>query len=184
MKKNFKFYRLNYQITAPEVRLLDAAGKQIGVLSRLDALKRAQSEQKDLVEIAGKANPPVVKLIDFKKFKYLEAKKGREAKKSSKHVGIKEIRLSPFIGAHDFNVRITQGQAFLKSGNQLRISVPFRGREIMHKEFGFNMIKKAREHLGGIAKVVREPYFEGKVLVTMLSPQKAETNKTNENQNS
>lgn len=164
------------------MRLLDDTGKQIGVLDRLEALKLAQAEQKDLVEIAGKANPPVVKLIDFKKFKYIEAKKERDSKKSSKHVGIKEIRLSPFIGDHDFKVRIKQGEAFLKEGNQLKIAIPFRGREIMHKEFGYEMIKKTKEHLGLISKVVREPFFEGKILVTILSPAKAEGKTTNENE--
>ena len=134
MKKNYKFYRLNYQITAPQIRLLDETGKQIGILDKNEALRRAQMEDKDLVEIAGQAKPPVVKLIDFKKFKYLEAKKERESRKSIKHVGVKEIRLSPFIGEHDFQVRIKQGAEFLNGGNQLKISVPFRGREITHKE--------------------------------------------------
>ncbi|MBI2616882.1 translation initiation factor IF-3 [Candidatus Gottesmanbacteria bacterium] len=183
MKKNFKFYRLNYQITAATLRLLDEAGKQIGIISRLDALKLAQSQQKDLVEIAGKANPPVVKLIDFKKFKYLEAKKERESKKSAKNVGIKEIRLSPFIGDHDFKVRLMRGEAFLKAGNQLKIAVPFRGREIIHKEFGFNVLKRAKEYLQGISKVVKEPYFEGKILVTILASAKMEGKIQHEDKN-
>lgn len=172
MKRNsqHKYYRLNYQISAPKLRLLDEKGKQIGVIDRTEALKIAQREEKDLVEIAGSANPPVVKLIDFKKFKYLEAKKERESRKSIKHVGIKEIRLSPFMGEHDFQTRITQAEGFLKEGNQLKISLPFRGREITKKEFGFNMLNRATEKLKEVSKVVKAPYFEGRVLVTILAP--------------
>ena len=173
MRKNHKYYRLNYQIAAPQIRLLDDTGKQIGILDRTEALKRAQAEEKELVEIDPNARPPVVKLIDFKKFKYLEAKKERESRKSIKHVGIKEIRLSPFMGEHDFNVRTRQGEMFLKEGFQLKISVPFRGREFTHKEFGFATINKAIKHLETVAKVIKPPYFEGRVLVTFMTPVKA-----------
>lgn len=152
---------------------MDDTGKQIGIIDRQEALKRAQAENKDLVEIAQNANPPVVKLIDFKKFKYLEAKKERESRKSIKHVGVKEIRLSPFMGDHDFNVRIGQGEEFLKDGNQLKISIPFRGREITHKEFGYEVMNKAIARLGENAKVVKQPYFEGRVMVSIVAPAKA-----------
>lgn len=179
MRKFTKFYRLNYQITASQVRLLDDTGKQIGVVDKIEALKRAQAEQKDLVEIAPHAKPPVVKLIDFKKFKYLEAKKEREGRKNVKNVGMKEIRLSPFIGEHDFKTRVGKGQEFLKDGNQVKISVPFRGREIAHKEFGMATMQKAILSLGDISKVTRPPYFEGKTLVCMLTPSKVSAKKEN-----
>lgn len=171
-KTNYKYYRLNYQITAPQIRLLDETGKQIGVVDKSEALKIAQRENKDLVEIAGNAKPPVVKLIDFKKFKYLEAKKERESKKNIKHVDVKEIRLSPFMGDHDFQTRIGQAKVFLKEGNQLKISLQFRGREIIHKEFGTNMINRAIDNLKDVAKTVKAPYFEGRVLVAFLAPSK------------
>lgn len=154
------------------MRLLDETGKQIGVFTKQDALKKAQAEEKDLVEIAPNAKPPVVKLIDFKKFKYLEAKKERESRKSVKHVGQKEIRLSPFMGDHDFDTRVSQGEEFLKDGNQLKISLAFRGREIMHKEFGMNVMQKAITKLSEVSKVVRTPYFEGKILVAVLAAAK------------
>lgn len=180
MKRNFKFYRLNYQITAPQVRLLDDKGKQIGIVDKFQALKQAQAEGKDLVEIASKTNPPVVKLIDFKKFKYLEAKKERETRKNVKHVTLKETRLSPFMGEHDFQTRMEQAKEFLRDGNQLKISLAFRGREITHKEFGFERINKAIAILSEVAKVNRSPYFEGKVLITVLTPVKAAAKKENE----
>lgn len=179
MRRFTKFYRLNYQITAPQIRLLDETGKQIGVLDKGEALKKAQAEDKDLVEIAPNARPPVVKLIDFKKFKYLEAKKERESRKSVKHVSQKEIRLSPFMGEHDFQTRVGQGREFLSAGNQLKISLAFRGREITHKEFGQAIMQKAINSLSDVSRVVRTPYFEGKILVTQLSPAKVSIKKEN-----
>lgn len=160
------------------MRLLDETGKQIGVFDKQEALKKAQAEEKDLVEIAPNAKPPVVKLIDFKKFKYLEAKKERESRKNIKHVGMKEIRLSPFMGEHDFQTRVGQGEEFLKDGNQLKISLAFRGREITHKEFGMNVMQKAITRLSEFSKVVRTPYFEGKTLVAQLTPSKATKKET------
>jgi len=172
LKKSFKYYRINYQISAANLRLLDESGKQIGVKTREEALKMAQAEGKDLVEIAGKANPPVVRIIDYKKFKYLEAKRERDAKKKTKNVTVKEIRLSPFIGEHDFQTRIKKAEEFLKEGNQLKINLPFRGREIVHKEFGMETMKKAIQELKESAKVIRDPHFEGRVLVAQLAPAK------------
>ena len=172
MKTRPKFYRINYQIQAPKIRLIDEKGSQIGIKDKLEALKLAQSENKDLVEIGPNAKPPVVKIIDFKKFKYLEAKKDREARKKVKNVSLKEIRLSPFMGAHDLETRVAQAKEFLRSGNQLKISVPFRGREITKKEFGMEIINRAINQLSEVSKVVKTPYFEGRVLVSILASQK------------
>ena len=163
---------MNYQISAPQIRLLDDKGKQIGIIDKNEALRRAKTEEKDLVEIAPNAKPPVVKLIDYKKFKYLEEKKKRESGKSVKNVGIKGIRLSPFIGTHDLQVRINQGKSFLEDGNQLKIMVAFKGRQIIHKNFGFDIMNKVVEALKEQSKVIKSPYFEGKVLASILSPYK------------
>lgn len=164
---NRKFYRLNYQISAPQVRLLDEEGKQIGIVSKLEALQKAKELGIDVVEIAPHASPPVAKLIDFKKFKYQEAKKEREARKSQKNVGVKEVRLRPFIAEHDFATRLAQAKAFLAGGNQLKITVPFKGREITRREFGFALIKRFIEALEAV-KVVREPKMLGRVLEAMV----------------
>ena len=137
----------------------------------------AQAEKKDLVEIAPKAVPPVVKLIDYKKFRYLEAKKERENRKNVKHVALKEIRLSPFMGEHDFNTKVGQGEEFLKGGHQLKISLLFRGREITHKEFGLSVMNKAITKLGDVSKITRSPTFEGKMLVSVLIPSKVTAKK-------
>lgn len=167
MKPNIKHYRLNYQITSPTLRLLDEEGKQIGVVSKLEALQKAKESGIDVVEVAPNAQPPVAKLIDFKKFKYQEAKKERESKKSQKNVGVKEVRLRPFIGQHDVDTRLAQAKDFLEEGNQLKISVFFKGREITRKEFGFKVINDFIAKLEAV-KVVRDPHMEGRTLVAMV----------------
>ncbi len=167
MTSQRKYYRLNYQIPSPQLRLLDEEGKQIGIVSKIEALQKAKELGIDVVEIAPNANPPVAKLIDFKKFKYQEAKKDRESRKSQKNVGVKEIRLRPFIGQHDFDTRAAKAKDFLADGNQLKMTVFFRGREITRKEFGFSVIKRFIAAIDPI-KVVREPHMEGRNLVAMV----------------
>lgn len=164
---NRKFYRLNYQIAAAEVRLLDEEGKQIGVVSKLEALQKAKELGLDVVEIAPNAKPPVAKLIDYKKFKYQEAKKEREGRKNQKNVGVKEIRLRPFIGQHDFDTRVAQAKDFLAEGNQVKLTLAFKGREVTRKEFGFAVVKRFIESLESI-KVVREPKALGRYIEAMI----------------
>lgn len=171
MNTSRKFYKINYQITSAQLRLLDETGKQIGIVSKIEALQKARELSLDIVEISANANPPVAKLIDFKKFKYQEAKKERESKKNQKNVGVKEIRLRPFIGQHDFDTRVEQAKGFLEDGNQVKINCIFKGREITRKEFGFEMIKKFIEKIESV-KIVREAHFEGKVLSATIVNEK------------
>lgn len=165
--KQTKFYRINYQIVSPTLRLLDESGKQIGIVSKLEALQKAKENNVDVVEIAGNAKPPVAKLIDFKKYKYQEAKKDRESKKTQKNVGVKEIRLRPFIGDHDYKVRLEQAKEFIKDGNQVKITVFFKGREIMRRNFGFDVINRFISDLNA-KKVVREPKMIGKKIESLV----------------
>ncbi len=171
MNTKYKHYRLNYQIPSSTLRLLDEEGKQIGVVSKLEALQKAKELNIDVVEIAPKAIPPVAKLIDFKKFKYQEAKKDRESRKNQKNVGVKEIRLRPFIGQHDFDTRRAKALEFLDNGNQLKLSVFFKGREITRKEFGFAVMKRFITSLESV-KIAREPHMEGRTLVAMVANNK------------
>jgi translation initiation factor IF-3 len=176
LNTSHKFYRINYQITSPTLRLLDEDGKQIGVVSKIEALQKARELSLDVVEIASKAKPPVAKLIDYKKFKYQESKKERENKKKQKNVGIKELRLRPFIGQHDFDTRIVQAKEWLSEGNQVKINVMFKGREITRREFGFAVINRFVTTVGA-EKTVREPHFEGRVLsATVVGEKKTATN--------
>jgi translation initiation factor IF-3 len=166
-----KFYRINYQIQSQSLRLLDETGKQIGIVSKIEALQKAKELDLDVVEIASHATPPVAKLIDFKKFKYQEAKKERENRKNSKNVGVKEIRMRPFIGQHDLDTRVKQSKEFIKEGNQVRINIIFRGREITRKEFGFALIKRFIDQMESV-RTISEPHLEGKILTATLASDK------------
>lgn len=168
-----KFYRLNQQIQAPKFRLIDATGKQIGIVTRNEAIERSHEASLDLVEIAPNAQPPVVKLIDFKKFLYQEEKRRREERKKTQRIGeTKEIRVSPFTDEHDLKVKLASGQKFLQEGNKLRIVVKFTGRQIVHPEFGKKMMQRCIENLASLSKLEREPRFEGRKLTVLLSPNK------------
>jgi len=164
-RQRSRFYRINFAISANELRVLDENNKQIGILSKEDALAKAKEKNVDLVEIAPKARPPVARLIEFSKFKYLENKKKQAEKKKQKRVETKEIRLSPVIGQHDFEVRAQQACDFLNDGNPLKISIQFRGRMITRKQFGYDVLKRFYERLNPI-KIVREAKFEGRTLVS------------------
>ncbi len=154
---------------------MDEEGKQIGIVSKLEALQKAKELNIDVVEIAPNAKPPVAKLIDFKKFKYQEAKKERESRKHQKNVGVKEIRLRSFIGQHDFDTRSNRAKDFLANGNQVKIAVFFKGREITRKEFGFDVIKRFITSVSPV-RVVREPHMEGRNLVATIIAEKVKEN--------
>lgn len=172
-----KFYRLNQYITADKVRVVDERGKQVGILPLQEALNKARELRQDLVEVASKAQPPVCKIIDFKKFKYLEAKKLQEEKKKNKASELKEVRLTPFIAENDFNFRVKKAEEFLKDGDKVKVTVFFKGREITKKEFGFELIKKAVERLNPFSKVEIAPKFMGRQLEIVLTPSGAKNAK-------
>lgn len=167
-----KFYRLNQQIAAVQLRVLDEANKQIGVLSRAEAFAKAQELGLDLVEIAPGANPPVCKLVDFKKFRYLEGKKDRQSRKKTKVSGTKELRLGPFMSENDQLVRRNRAKKFLTAGFKLRLAVKFAGRQITHPEFGWQILNRFIKELETVSRVERSPKFEGKILATTLTPGK------------
>lgn len=171
-QKRGKYYRLNYNIVSPTLRVLDETGKQIGVFSKDEALRRAREQGLDLVEIAPKAQPPVCKIIDFKKFKYLESKKERENKKKTKNVELKQITLSPFIQEHDLLTKAARGKEFLKDGNKLKLIVKFKGRQLAKKEFGFSIINKFIESIREFGTIERPVHLEGPMVVASLIPVK------------
>jgi len=167
-----KFYRINQYIQAREVRVVDETGKQIGIMPIFNAIQKAKEEGKDLVEVAANANPPVAKIIDFKKFKYLEAKKEKEEKKGARGGEIKEIKLTPFIAANDLRTRIKKIREFLEEGNKVKVRVLFKGREITKKEFGYKVLAQITENLAEEAVSESEPKFQGRELLLTLSPKK------------
>ena len=164
-----KRYRINQRIFAPQLRVLDAEGKQVGVLSKDEALRLAQEQELDLVEVAPMAKPPVAKIIDYNKFLYQLEKKKKEEKKKSKVSETKEVRLGPFMSDNDLQVMIRRGREFLENGDKVRLVVKFRGRQITRAEFGREVVRKVIEALADISKVDREPHFEGRQIISLLS---------------
>jgi len=167
-----KQYRTNERIWAAQLRVLDSEGKQIGILSKADALIKAREAELDLVEIAPMAQPPVAKIIDFKKFLYQESKKKQEEKRKAKVSETKEVRLGPHMSDNDLQVMIGRAKGFLEDGDKVRLVVKFKGREIIHPEFGREVVRKLTEALQEISKIDREPRLEGKQLITLISPER------------
>ncbi len=157
---------------------MDAEGKQVGILSRFEALQKAKELGVDLVEIAPMASPPVVKIIDFKKFLYQESKKKNEEKKRSKVSETKEVRLGPFMNEHDLGTMVRRANGFLENNDKVRLIVKFVGRQIAHPEFGQQIMQKVVSALSNISKLEREPHFEGKQLIAILSPERKKINET------
>lgn len=179
MRKGFnqptqKRYRLNNQITAREVRLLDDLGKQIGILGISEALKMSQDENLDLVEIAPQAVPPVVKLIDYQKFLYQEKKKKQEEKKNAHVTETKQIRFGPFIGEHDLGIKIERAREFIGDGDKVKFIIRFQGRAITKQNLGRAILDKVILKMSDIAKVEREIHMEGRQMVVAFSKGLAE----------
>lgn len=153
------------------MRVIAADGKQIGILTKDEALEFALAAGMDLILIGETAKPPVAKVIDFKKFLYQESKKDAEAKKGQKNSGTKEIRVgSPFAASADVAARIKKTAGYLKDGFNVKIVIKFAGRQITHPEFGYKIIDQFKAELGEVGKVGRESKFEGKQLITVFSP--------------
>jgi len=163
-------WKINEQIHAREVRVIDAEGKQIGVMTLEDALKKSKEEGVDLIEIAPKANPPVCRIIELGKFKYEEEKKLKKQKKGTKTSDIKEIRFSPFIGDADYATRLERVKEFLTQGFKLRAVVKFKGRQMGSKQFGYNLLNKLLKDVGENINVDMPPKFIGRHLTTVISP--------------
>lgn len=166
-----KFYAINMNIDAPELRVVDAESQQVGVLSRDEALSMAREREVDLVMIAAQAKPPVAKLIDFKKFLYQEQKKAQEAKKGVKKSVVKDIKLSLFIASGDLERLEEKTRDFLKDGNQIRLNLTLKGREISKKHMGIELLNVFISKLGDV-NVSKEPRVEGRVVRAVIARKK------------
>ena len=149
----------------------------------MEARKRSRDESLDLVEIAPKANPPVVRIVDFKKFKYEEAKKERVAKKKTREVDTKEIWLGPLMSEHDLKIRVDQARSFLTVGDRVKLTVKFNGREITHPEFGYRILEEAVKNLAEVGEKDSEPKMMGRRLVLNLKPSKGSKHETKDQKN-
>lgn len=166
-----KEMELNEAIRDKEVRVIDADGSQLGVISTRDALQKATERNLDLVKIAPQGIPPVCKIMDYGKFRFEQQKKEKEARKNQKVVDIKEIRLSLNIDTNDFNTKVAQASKFLSKGDKVKVSIRFRGREMAHTDLGLAVQKRFAEALPD-AVVEKQPKLEGRSMQMYLAPAK------------
>ena len=161
--------RVNEQIDSQTLRLEDQNGEQVGIVNAMDAIKRAEVAGLDLVEVSPNSAPPVCKIMDFGKFKYELAKKEKETKKKQHVILTKEIRMRPKIDEHDFNFKVKHAIKFIEEGHRVKASVMFRGREMVHLEFGNRVIEKFKEALEEVAKIEKDAKMEGGQLVIFFT---------------
>lgn len=164
------FFRVNGKIRAREVRVIGTDGKQLGVLSLNDALNMARAAAVDLVEIAPTATPPVCRLVDYGKFRYEQAKRDKESKKHQHATQVKEIQLSPRIDPHDLSIKVTHAVDFLCEDMKVKVALRFRGREMQHTEFGFQVINKFIQEIAAFGHPDFEPKLIGRSINVMVSP--------------
>ena len=155
-------------------------GEQLGIMSLSQALETARKHNLDLVEVAATAVPPVCRLLDYGKYKYEQAKKERELRKSQKVSLLREVRLRPKIDNHDFESKLRSVKKLLDEGDKVKVTVRFRGREITHPEIGWRLIQRMSESLQGEAAIARQPMMEGRSMTVILSPAGVQKAKTSE----
>jgi len=168
--KNDDGPRINGDITAFEVLVIDEAGEKRGVMSRRDALRMAEEEGVDLVEVSPMAKPPVCRLMDYGKFKYEQQKKANEARKKQKIIEIKEIKMRPGIDDHDYDVKMRSALKFFGEGDKVKFTLRFRGREMVHQHLGMEVLNKIKAQVGDLAKVEQEPRLEGRQMQMVMAP--------------
>jgi len=165
-----KYVRVNERIFAKTLRIIGPEGEQLGIFPKELALKKADEADLDLVEVAPQAQPPVCRIMDFSKYRYEQEKREREVKKHQKQVQLKEIRVSPRIDIHDYEVKLKHVKEFLEKGHKVRIRMLFRGREMAHKDLGHKVIEKLVQDIEKIGKIDKEPIMLGKALMMVLGP--------------
>ena len=164
--------RINGEITAPQLRLVAENGDQLGIVAVADALKMAEEQNVDLVEIAPLAVPPVCKLMDYGKFRYREQKKAHEAKLKQKQIQVKEIKFRPGTDEGDYKIKVGKLVQFLDEGDKAKVTLRFRGREMAHQEFGVRLLERVRKDLEPFAIIEQFPRLEGRQMVMVLAPKR------------
>ena len=162
--------RMNQDIRAPRVLLIDQSGEKQGVMPTSSAMEAAEEAGLDLVEIVPNAEPPVCKIMDYGKFRFQEQKKKAEARKRQKVVELKEIKLRPNIDTHDYEVKTKAMHRFFGEGDKVKVTLRFRGREMAHPELGMKLLQKVQEDFDEIAKVEYSPRMEGRQMIMILAP--------------
>ncbi len=169
-KETGKDVNVNWQIKAPEVRVIGHDGKQIGVLPLKEAMRLAEEQGLDLVEVAPQATPPVCRIMNYGKYKYQQSKKFQEAKKHQTVIQVKEVKLRPRTEEHDLQFKLRHAKRFLSEGNKVKFSMLFRGREIAHPEMGKELLDRIITELKDLMVIEQAPRLEGRNLVMLLAP--------------
>jgi translation initiation factor IF-3 len=167
-----KRVRVNRQIRISPVRVIGAEGEQMGILTVEEALSAAEQLGLDLVEVAPTARPPVVRIMDYGKYKYEEARKARQARKKQHFIQVKEVKFRPGIEAHDFEFKVRHAFKFLEEGNKVKVTMMFRGRQMAHPELGREVLMRVAEALNAIAKIESAPMMDARTMTMVLAPKK------------
>lgn len=169
-KPNSDEPRINHEIRNANIRLIDARGNMVGVVSSREGIRAAEEAGLDLVEISPNAEPPVCKVMDYGKYKYEAQKKAADQRKKQKVIVIKEIKLRPTIDKHDLDVKMRAVQKFIEDGDKVKFTLKFRGREIAHQEIGRKLLEQIQADLVESVKIEMSPRMEGRQLVMMIAP--------------
>ena len=162
--------RTNQRITSQDVQVIASDGDNLGILNLQDAISRAKEEGLDLIEIAPNAKPPVCKIMDMGKYKYDAQKKANKAKKKQKIVSLKEIKLRPVTGSHDYDFKVKNAKKFIIKGDKVKFTIRFKGRELQHSHLGNVLMNKIKEDMKEIGKVEMHPKFDGKQMIMVIQP--------------
>ncbi|HIM76711.1 MAG TPA: translation initiation factor IF-3 [Rhodospirillales bacterium] len=162
--------RVNDLIEADPVRVVDADGEMVGIISKQEGIDLAYEAVLDLVEISPNADPPVCKILDYGKFKYEAQKKANEARKNQKIIEVKEIKMRPGIDEHDYQVKMRSVKRFLGDGDRVKMTIRFRGREMAHQDLGMKVLDRVREDVTEEAKVEQFPKSEGRLMTMVIAP--------------
>ena len=165
-------YRINDNIEAPEVRLVDANGEMAGVVGLNAALEKAMEAGLDLVEVSPNASPPVCKILDYGKFKYEAQKKANAARKKQKVIEVKEIKMRPNIDDHDYETKMRKVHAFIEEGDKVKVTMRFRGRELAHQDIAMKVLNRVRDEVGETVKIEQFPRMEGRQMIMIMAPAK------------
>jgi translation initiation factor IF-3 len=164
--------RRNEEINAPQLRVIAADGSQAGVMSRYDALQMATAAELDLVEVSPTAEPPVVRIMDYGKFLFEQNKKAHSAKRKQKQIQVKEVKFRPGTGESDYQIKLRNLTRFLAEGDKAKVTLRFRGREMVHQDIGRKLLDRVSGDLAPHAVVEQNPLMEGKQMIMVFAPKK------------
>jgi translation initiation factor IF-3 len=171
-KPNRDLPTINDRIRFPKIRVIDVDGGQLGILTPKEALRMAEEKELDLVLVSDKADPPVCRIIDYGKFKFEQEKKAKEARKKQHTQDVKEVKMRYKIEEHDYQVRISSAQRFLKEGDKVKATVMFKGREIQHADLAEVLLNRMADDLRDVAEIQQAPKREGRNITLLMAPKK------------